>query len=91
MVAVRVQHGNYLKVKVQSINWYCILSSIILTDTSKEGLGEEETRKPVIWWFTFVEPELKEVESLQEVVDVAAEWFEGRVGAFRPHGWNSAN
>ena len=60
------------------------LSSVFLESTCQEWLSEVEFRYPVLWRWSIDNPLLHEIQSLDEVIEVRAEWFQGGVGLLNP-------
>ena len=52
------------ELKSELINWYFILSWVILEDTSKERLSEEETAKPKLFRNAILHPLFEEFAAL---------------------------
>ncbi len=65
-----------------------VLPSIVLLETGEETLGEVEARNPEVGRLALVDPRLNEVESLNEVDNVAGKWLERGVRPLGPGAWD---
>jgi len=47
-----------------------VLSGEVLLNSSEETLSEEESRDPIAWWLSLINPVIDELKSLNEINDV---------------------
>ena len=58
------------EVKRDLINGNCVLSGVVLLDTSEETLSKVETRHPETCWSTVFNPAINELKTFNEVYNV---------------------
>lgn len=66
----------HLVVPFDQIDSNGILSGEVLLESREEGLSEEETGDPEVWWLAFFNPLIDEVEAFNEIDNVGGERFE---------------
>ena len=62
--------------KTELINRDGVFTGVVLLDSSQESLCEEETRDPIRRRCATIEPIAEELESSEEIVDIASDWFQ---------------
>jgi len=75
----------YVEVEAEQVDGNGVLAGVVLLDAGEERLREEEPGQPEHRRRIGLEPVLQEPETSQEVVDVAAERLQRRVGLLHPH------
>jgi hypothetical protein len=65
-----------------------VFSGIVLHGTCEERLWEEETRDPISWWLTLINPFHNEIDSVVQVSDPGRERGQGKGANFCKGSWD---